>query len=58
MRVGKAFSTVLDSSKPPLFSDLGDTDLSPAEAWHPSCITGARLTSAVQEANDSQASHA
>ena len=38
MRVGMAFSAVLDPAKDPLFSGLGNFDLTPAEAWHPSCI--------------------
>ena len=38
MRVGMAFSAVLDPSKAPLFSELGSFDLTPAEAWHPACI--------------------
>ena len=38
MRVGMAFSAVLDPSKDPLFSELGSFDLTPAEAWHPACI--------------------
>ena len=50
MRVGKAFSAVLDPSKPALFSDLGDTELTAAEAWHPSCATPAKLTAPSQEA--------
>ena len=48
MRVGMAFSAVLDPSKDPLFSELGNFDLTPAEAWHPSCIgttPGAKETS-------------
>ncbi|CAL5229633.1 g12997 [Coccomyxa viridis] len=44
MRVGKVFSAVLDPSKPALFSDLGDTELTAAEAWHPSCVTPVKLT--------------
>ena len=48
MRVGKAFSAVLDPSKPALFSDLGDTDLTAAEAWHPSCIASIKLTAKSQ----------
>ena len=49
MRVGKAFSAVLDPSKPALFSDLGDTELTAAEAWHPSCVTAIRLTAPTQK---------
>lgn len=48
MRVGKAFSAVLDPSKPALFSDLGDTELTAAEAWHPSCITPVKMTARSQ----------
>lgn len=50
MRVGKAFSAVLDPSKAPLFSDLGDMDLTPAEAWHPSCISPLRPAALIKEA--------
>jgi hypothetical protein len=49
MRVGKAFSAVLDPSKAPLFSDLGNTDVTPAEAWHPSCITALRPSALIKE---------
>ena len=48
MRVGMAFSAVLDPYKDPLFSELGNFDLTPAEAWHASCIRtspGAKETS-------------
>jgi hypothetical protein len=38
MRVGQAFSKVLDPSKEPLFSDLGDLSLLPEEAWHRDCL--------------------
>ena len=38
MRVGQAFSKVLDPSKAPLFSDLGDLGLQPEEAWHRDCL--------------------
>ncbi len=38
MRVGQAFSKALDASKPPLFSDLGDLELLPEEAWHRHCL--------------------
>ncbi|CAL8463180.1 g2714 [Coccomyxa elongata] len=38
MRVGQAFSKVLDPSKHPLFSDLGDLGLQPEEAWHRDCL--------------------
>ena len=38
MRVGQAFSKVLDPSKPPLFSDIGDLGLQPEEAWHRDCL--------------------
>ena len=53
MRVGMAFSAVLDPSKDPLFSELGNFDLSSAEAWHPSCIRttpGAKETSSQEPA--------
>ena len=36
MRVGHAFSAVLDPSVPPLFSDQGPLDLLPEEVWHAS----------------------
>ena len=39
MRVGMAFSAVLTPSKDPLFSELGNLDLTTAEAWHSSCNT-------------------
>lgn len=39
MRVGMAFSAMLNPSQDPLFSELGNFDLTPAEAWHPSCIS-------------------
>ncbi len=48
MRVGTAFSAVLDPSKPALFSDLGDTELTAAEAWRPSCITPVKRTAQSQ----------
>lgn len=38
MRLGQAFSKVLDPSKPPLFSDFGGLELLPEEAWHRSCL--------------------
>ncbi|EIE21374.1 hypothetical protein COCSUDRAFT_56593 [Coccomyxa subellipsoidea C-169] len=41
MRVGQAFSKVLDPSKDPLFSDLGDVGLLPEEAWHRDCLPSA-----------------
>ncbi len=41
MRVGQAFSKVLDPSKDPLFSDLGDVGLLPEEAWHRDCLPAA-----------------
>ena len=53
MRVGMAFSAVLDPSKDPLFSELGNFDLTPAEAWHPSCI---RTTPGVKETSSQEPS--
>lgn len=47
--MGMAFSAVLDSSNPPLFSELGNVDLTPAEAWHPSCIASFRQAAASKE---------
>lgn len=44
MRVGQAFSRVLDPSKAPLFSDLGDLCLLPEEAWHRDCLPKAGST--------------
>ena len=52
MRVGKAFSAVLDPSKPALFSDLGDTELTATEAWHASCLNPSRWTAPSQKASD------
>lgn len=36
MRVGSAFSRVLDPSSEPLFADQGPLDLLPEEVWHTS----------------------
>jgi len=38
MRVGAAFSTALDPTRPPLFSDVSEMDLLPEEVWHPSAL--------------------
>ena len=38
MRVGAAFSTALDPSRPALFSDVSEMDLLPEEVWHASAL--------------------